>query len=171
MTTYVSSWRSSVGLLSKDYFQSMSNFHGIYQETIHFHNDCLQSRPFCCQCHYEPRITNDAYSNITSSRTFDYIYCTNFSNCSLILNTYVPISIVVFVNEIVSVLFLIHCILSIIQVTEGVRSEKIISVPTISSVSSIPRTVQEKFFASLDWSTSKTSINIFQITIYIYIYT
>ena len=163
MTTYVSNWRSYVGLLAKDYFQSMSNFHGIYQETKHFRNDCLQSRPFCCQCHYEPRFTNDAYSNITSSRTFDYIYCTNFSNCNLILNTYVPISIVVFVNEIVSVLFLIHCILSIIQVTEGVRSEKIISVPTISSVSSIPRTVQEKFFASLDWSTSKTSINIFQI--------
>ena len=71
MTTYVSNWRSYVGLLAKDYFQSMSNFHGIYQEKIHFCNDCLQSRPFYCQCHYEPRITNDAYSNITSSRTSD----------------------------------------------------------------------------------------------------
>ena len=160
MTTYVSNWRSYVGLLSKDYFQSRSNFHGIYQETIHFRNDCLQSRPFCCQCHYEPRITNDAYSNITSSRTSD-LYCTKFSNCNLILNTYVPISIVVFVNEIVSVLFLINCISSVIQVTEAVRSEKFTSVPTIKSVSSIPRTVQEKLFASLDWSTNKKSIDFF----------
>ena len=140
MATYLSTLRSNVGPLAIHYFQSMSNFHGIYQEKIHFRNDCLQSRPFYCQCHYEPRITNDAPRNITTSNTID-IYPTKFSNNNLILNTYVPISIVVLVNEIVSALFLIHCILSSIQVTESIRSEKIDSVPTISSVSSVPRTV------------------------------
>ena len=76
-------------------------------------------------------------------------------------NTYVPISIFILVNEIVSILFLIHCVLSIIQLTESVSSEKIDSVPTVSSVSSVSCTVQEKLFASLDWSTNKKSIDIF----------
>ena len=141
MVTYLSMLRSNVGPLAIPYFRSMSNFHGIYQEKIHSRNDCLQSRPFYCQCHYEPRITNDASRNITTSNTCDYIYPTKFNNNNLILNTYVPISIVVLVNEIVSVLFLIHCILSTIKVTESVRFEKIDSVPTISSVSSVPHTV------------------------------
>ena len=140
MVTYLSMLRSNVGPLAIPYFRSMSNFHGIYQEKIHSRNDCLQSMPFYCQCHYEPRITNDASRNITTSNTID-IYPTKFSNNNLILNTYVPISIVVLVNEIVSALFLIHCILSSIQVTESIRSEKIDSVPTISSVSSVSRTV------------------------------
>ena len=77
------------------------------------------------------------------------------------VDTYVPISIFVLVNEIVSILFLIHCVLSIIQVTKDVRSEKIDSVPTISSVSSVSCTAQEKLIASLDWRTNKKSIGIF----------
>ena len=137
MATYLSTLRSNVGPLAIYSFQSMSNFHGIYQEKIHFCSDCLQSKPFYCQWHYEPRITNDALRNITTLNTCDL----KFNNNDLILNTYVPISIVVLVNEIVSVLFLIHCILSTIEVNESVRSEKIDSVPTISSVSSVPRTV------------------------------
>ena len=98
--------------------------------------------------------------------------CTKFKQLyfKLIVNTYIPISIFVLVNEIVSILFLIQLVLPIIQVTEDVRSEKINYVPTISSVSSVSCTVEEKLFASLDWSTNKTSIDMFlKSPIYIHI--
>ena len=98
--------------------------------------------------------------------------CTKFKQLyfKLIVNTYIPISIFVLVNEIVSILFLIQLVLPIIQVTEDVRSEKINYVPTISSVSSVSCTVEEKLFASLDWSTNKTSIDMFLKSPIIYVY-